>query len=195
MDSAEQAEGHKRVRRLLVEPLQQRGLVKPSAMTRDEFDAMLDSLCAKLAYMSEPNLGALEEVAAGMASGKSRDRFPIAQRILERAGDIQRPPDDASPLIRAVFAHGLGQDAIAQGWAPELLFELRRMRLWPNDYLISQCKTKAEPHVRRLAQLRDWFEAGRDLSSDEEAFMQRRQSALEKCRQIAALGKLAEART
>ncbi|MCA0848323.1 hypothetical protein [Salipiger thiooxidans] len=164
-------------------------------MTRDEFDAMLDSLCAKLAYMSEPNLGALEEVAAGMASGKSRDRFPIAQRILERAGDIQRPPDDASPLIRAVFAHGLGQDAIAQGWAPELLFELRRMRLWPNDYLISQCKTKAEPHVRRLAQLRDWFEAGRALSSDEEAFMQRRQSALEKCRQIAALGKLAEART
>ncbi len=195
MDSAEQAEGQRRVRQLLVEPLQQRGLVKPTGMTRDEFEAMLDSLCAKLAYFTEQNLMALEEIAAGMASGKARDRFPIAQRILERAGDIQRPADDASPLIRAVFAHGLGQEAIAEGWAPELLFELRKVRLWPNSYLISQCRAKADPHVRRLAQLTEHRDAGRGLSDVEADFVKRREAALEKCRWISTLGQMAEART
>ena len=49
MDSAEQAEGQRRVRQLLVEPLQQRGLVKPTGMTRDEVEAMLELNAARLA--------------------------------------------------------------------------------------------------------------------------------------------------
>ncbi|WP_229673223.1 hypothetical protein [Salipiger pallidus] len=180
------------MKRLLVEPLQQRGLVKPAGMTRVEFDAMLDSLCAKLAYFTEVNLMALEEAMAGMASGKARDRFPIAQRILEEAVKIQPPADDASPLIRAVFAHSLGHDAIAQGWAPELLFELRKVRLWPNSYLILQCRERAEPHVRRLAHLVDQRAAGRGLSGDDEAFIRKREAAMEKCRWISSLGQMSE---
>ncbi len=192
MDSAEQAEGQKKVRRLLVDPLQRRGLVKPSAMTKDQFGDMLDDLCARLAYMSETNLAALEEEAATMASGKAKDRFPIAQHILDRAGRYQHPPDDASPLIRAVFAHPLGQDAIAQGWAPELLREVRKSRRWPNDYVLAKCRESADQPVRRAQRLQDFRAKGQGLTEDESTWLQQRRDVVAKCQRIAALGQMAE---
>lgn len=171
MDSVEQAEGQKRVRQLLVEPLKRRGLVKPSAMTKDQFSDMLDDLCARLAYMSEANLGALEEEAATMASGKNKDRFPIAQHILDRAGRFQQPPDDASPLIRAVFAHAMGRDAITQGWAPELLREVRNTRRWPNAFVVSKCRENAEEAVRRVSRLIGYRDGGQGLTAEESAWL------------------------
>jgi hypothetical protein len=192
MDSVEQAEGQKRVRRLLVEPLQRRGLVKPPAMTKEQFSDMLDDLCARLAYMSEANLGALEEEAATMASGKSKDRFPIAQHILNRAGRFQSPPDDASPLIRAVFAHPMGRDAIRQGWAPELLREVRRTRRWPNDYAIAQCRERAEGDARRAARLIGYRDGGQGLTAEEDTWLQQRLDVVAKCQRIADLGQMAE---
>lgn len=108
MDAKEQAAGERRVRELLVEPLQRRGFIKPAGMRLDQFEDMLRDLERRLAYVSAENLMALEEVAAGMASGKERNRFPIAQHILDRAGDIQAPADGDSPLILAVFGHALG---------------------------------------------------------------------------------------
>ena len=106
----------------------------------DAFEAMLTELCAKLAYMSDLNLAALEEDAASMAGGKQRDRFPVGQRILERAAQVQPPRDDASPLSRAVFANQLGLDALASGWAPELLAELRGTRRWPGAWTVKTIK-------------------------------------------------------
>ena len=110
-----------RVRARLVGPLLRRGLAKPASLTNEAFATMCDDLCQRLAYMSMANLAALEEVAADQPSGKQADRFPIAQKLLKLAADIQPPDDSASPLIRAVFAAALGRDAIAGGWAPELL--------------------------------------------------------------------------
>ena len=148
MDSIEQASGEKRVREILVEGLLKRGLAKPSRLTKDQFEASVDDLCKRLAYMTTANLEALQEVAAARPGGKLRDQMPIANAILDMASDIQAPPEDASPLIRAVFASALGADALAGGWAPELLGELRRNRRWPNAWTVSQIKTDAEPNVR-----------------------------------------------
>jgi len=121
MDSTEQASGEKRVREVLVEPLLCRGLAKPSSLTKDQFEAMIDDLCKRLAYMTGESLAALEEVVASNPGGKDKDRLPIANAILGWAAQIQPPGDDASPLIRAVFANALGADALAGGW-----FVLRR---------------------------------------------------------------------
>ncbi|MBT9383312.1 hypothetical protein KM176_05525 [Pseudooceanicola sp. CBS1P-1] len=192
MDSAEQAEGARRVRALLVEPLQRRGLVKPSAMTKDQFAAMLDDMCARLAYMSAGSIAALEEEAAGMASGKDRDRFPIAQRILEKASDIEPPGDDASPLIRAVFANQVGHEALAGGWAPELLAEVRRTRKWPGKYTLSQVRAQADDALRKMTRLREFEGQGQALTQEESTWLQRRRDALAKCRRIADLGQMAE---
>ncbi|MDN3712186.1 hypothetical protein QWZ10_10985 [Paracoccus cavernae] len=91
MNSEEQAQGEKRVMQMLVDPLKRRGLAKPSALTVAQFDEMIEGLCQRLAYMSAGSLMALEEQAAASPGGKDRDRFPIANQILQWAADIQPP--------------------------------------------------------------------------------------------------------
>lgn len=193
MDSHEQAKGEKRVRQLLVEPLLKRGLVKSSSLTKLQFENMVEDLCARLAYLSPANLMALEEQAAGNPGGKDKDRFPIAQRILEWAAVIQPPSDDASPLFRAVFASQLGLDALTAGWAPELLVQLRKPpRCWPNAWVVKTIKDTAEPAIRQLRELDSRLSRGGDLTPSEEKWRSQRLATIAKCQQIADMAKKKE---
>lgn len=187
MDSAQQAEGEKRVRQVLIEPLQRRGLIKPAGMTKAQFEDMVKDLCAKLAGMTEPNLAALEEEAAGLAGGKDRDRFPIANRILERAAQIQPPGDDASPLIRAVFAHQVGRDALTGGWAPELLAELRKSRRWPGAWVLNSVRKQADDALRQMHMFDARLARGEELTDTECRWRDHRKAQMDKCQYIADL--------
>lgn len=184
MDGAEQAEGEKRVMRLLVEPLKRRGLARPTTLTVAGFDAMVADMCARLAYMSEASLLALEEQVAANPGGKDRDRFPIANLILTWAADIQPPGDGASPLIRAVFGHAVGQSALEEGWAPELLFELKKTRRWPGAWTVKTVKEGAGDAIRRLRDLDARLARGDTLSPAEAEWRDRRIAALRRCREI-----------
>lgn len=188
MDSAEQADGEKRVKALLIDPLERRGLAKPSSLTRAQYDEMVRGLCQKLAYMAEDSLAALEEQVAASPAGKDRDRMPIANLILEWAAQIQPPDDGASPLMRKVFAHRVGLDAIEEGWAPELLAYLRQFRRWPADFAVSQIRGKASDAMRHLVLIEEKIARGRDLTEDEARWRSRRIAVISKCRDIAALG-------
>jgi hypothetical protein len=189
MDISQQADGEKRVEMLLINPLQRRGLAKPGSLTKLQFEEMVKDLCARLAYMSEPNLMALEEQAASNPGVNVSDRFPIANRILEWAAQIQPPGDEASPLIRAVLSHKMGADALVEGWAPELLGHLKKNRNgWPNTYVISQIKKQASESSTRLIRTDEVLARGDQLPSDLASWRDRRLAALQKCRDIAALG-------
>lgn len=188
MEAKEQAAGERRVRNELIEPLMRRGLIRPAGITRDRFDDMLDDLARRLAYMSAASLAALEEQMAANPGGKGRDRFPIANAILDAARAIQPPPDDASPLIRAVFAHPVGQEAIAEGWAPELLADLRKMRRWPGRFVQSQLRETARVPVSRMADLEARAGGGEAIDPEDAAWWGRRTAILDRCREIAAMG-------
>lgn len=187
MNSEEQAQGEKRVLHLLVEPLKRRGLAKPSALTVADFGEMVSDMCARLAYMSEASLMALEEQVAANPGGKDRDRFPIANAILQWAADIQPPSDGASPLIRAVFAHACGQDAISEGWAPELLAELRRHRRWPSSFVLKTIRDDASRDLRRWQDLRARTARGEVLDGADLAWWDRREAAVQRCSEIATV--------
>lgn len=186
MDSAEQAEGEKRVMRVLVDPLKRRGLAKPSTLTTAGFDDMVSDMCARLAYMTEASLAALEEQVAANPGGKDRDRFPIANLILSWAADIQPPGDGASPLIRAVFGHAVGKAALEEGWAPELLFDLKKTRRWPGQWALKTIKEGAGDAVRRLRDLDARLARGDSLAPVEAEWRDRRMAALHRCRDIEA---------
>ncbi|OIQ32318.1 MAG: hypothetical protein BM562_05465 [Alphaproteobacteria bacterium MedPE-SWcel] len=187
MDAKEQAAGEARVRRLLIEPLERLGLAKPSKLTVAQFEAMIADLCGKLAYMNDLNLQALAEQVASMPGGRDQDQFPIAAKILKWAGAIQPPADDASPLFRAVFADRLGQAALAEGWAPELLVHLRRSRIWPREYDLNQIRSRAEDARRRIIRQDEQVARGGRLSEADWNFRRTRDLAQEKCQRIAAL--------
>lgn len=186
MNSEEQAQGEKRVMQLLVDPLKRRGLAKPSALTVADFEEMVRDMCARLAYMSDASLMALEEQVAASPGGKDRDRFPIANLILQWAGEIQPPGDGASPLIRAVFAHACGQAAVAEGWAPELLYDLRKNRRWPSAWALGTIRDGAAMNLRRYRELEGRLAREGELGRADLDWWERRNAALERCREIGA---------
>lgn len=184
MNSDEQAQGEKRVMQLLVEPLKRRGLAKPSSLNLSGFEEMVRDMCQRLAYMSEGSLMALEEQVASNPGGKERDRFPIANQILQWAADIQPPGDGASPLIRAVFGHASGQAALSEGWAPELLAEVRKTRRWPGSWALKTLRENAGSAVRRLRDLEERLLRGEELSPAEHAWRDQRVAVTRRCAEI-----------
>lgn len=188
MDSVAQADGEKRVKQHLIKPLQRKGLAKPTTLTKVQFEDMVKDLCSRLAYMSDQNLQALEDQCAGNAGGKMKDRFPIANHILDWAGQIQSPEGDGSPLVRAVFAQNLGLDALAQGWAPELLSELKQSRRWPNSYVVSRIRDRAESAIRQMRSVEGRMARFDDVPPSESEWRNRRLSTIRRCQAIADLG-------
>ena len=189
MDSAAQADGEKRVNQVLIEPLLRRGLARPAALTKAQFEEMTKDLCARLAYMNEANLSALEDQCAGNPGGKAKDRFPIANLILQWAAQIQPPGDEASPLIRAVFAAQLGLDALTGGFAPELLGELKQSRRWPSAFVVGRVRERAEGALRQLQKLEERLARGETLAAGDAEWRARRLAVLRKCQGIADLGR------
>lgn len=187
MDAKEQTAGEKRVHVHLIDPLVRLGLVKPSGMTVVQFDVMLEELRGKLAYMTELNLRALAEQVGNLAGGKNKDRFPIAAKILKWASEIQPPTDDASPLLRAVFAGELGRVAMAEDFGPELLVHVRRNRVWPKDHDMRLIRERAADVRRRIAMIEEIESRGRSPSDEDERLRAGRARAAEKCRQIVRL--------
>lgn len=186
MDTKEQAAGEARVERELIRPLQAVGLARPSTMTKAVFDVMLKELRQKLAYMSLENLELLREWVEGHPGGKDGDRFPIALKILKKAREIQTPEAGPSRLMLNVFRHGLGQEALAKGWAPELLDYLRGAREFPGPFTVTQIKKAADDPVRKLADIEMRMRRGDQMRADELAFLDKRRAQIARCAAIAA---------
>jgi hypothetical protein len=188
MDEQAQKDGEKRVRHLLIDQLERMGLMKPAGMTKALFAAMQDELCQRLAYMSDDGLGALAEDMAGRGGGKDRDRFPLATKVLEQARRIEPPQADASPLIRKVFAARLGQEALAQGFAPELMRWLRANRQWPSSFVVSGIRDAARDNLRRAEDLQAGYDRGRDMSAADRTWYDARQLEIARCTLARDLG-------
>ena len=186
MDSAKQAAGEKRVRDVLIGGLYRRGLMRPAGQSGQQFEEMVADICARLAYMSAPALMALEEQCAAHPGGRSQDRFPIGAQILKWAAAIEPPPDSASPLIRAVFAHAIGRAALDEGWAPELLEHLRRHRAWPTPYVLSSLREAGDGPARQMARIEDELARHGECSPTASAWRDRRLAMIRKCEGIAA---------
>ncbi|MEP3297588.1 MAG: hypothetical protein ABJO27_14145 [Pseudoruegeria sp.] len=192
MDSEAQKAGERCVWQYLIDPLKRRGLAKPSSLTNDLYQDMLKETAQRLAYMSVDGLAALEESAAARPGGKDGDRFPILNNILTLAIDIERPPDDASPLLRKVMAHDVGQGAIVEGWAPELLHYVRSKRVWPKGFALTQVRQSSDDAVRRMRDIERRMASGQTITADEAKWRDRRKASIEKCKSIAALSRAGE---
>jgi len=185
MDRSEQIEGEKRVRAVLIEGLERLGLTRPSRLTLAQYRAMTDEICAKLAYMSEANLQALAEIAAARPGGKDRSQMPIGAQLLDWAATLQEPGTGASPLTRAVFAHETGRRAVAEGWAPELLAEVRRQRLFPKGYALARIEAAAGPAQRQARLISERQARGEAIPGPQLAWLSERRAVTAQCRAIA----------
>lgn len=188
MNEQEQKDGEKRVQALLIDPLERLGLLRPSGMSKAAFGAMQAELCQRLAYMTPQGLGALAVDMEGRAGGANKDRFPIATKVLERARLIEQPKADASPLIRKVFAERVGEEALRDGYAPDLMKWLRAHRTWPSPYVVGQLRDAARDAVRRVDALSRDVANSRDIARSDQAWLDARNASVERCKHARQLG-------
>lgn len=186
MSGNDQDAGEKRVRELLVEPLLDRGLIRPSGMTIEAFEKMCTKLCQKLWYMSDLNLSATEEEVAKLPGGANADRFPIANIILEKAADIQPPTENNSNLIRAFFAHEKGRTAVEESYGPEILKWLLKNRRWPSDLTITKAREASSDHISRQKSIERRMADGQEISPDDEMFRGARMDRQRRCEALIA---------
>jgi hypothetical protein len=194
MDEKAQAEGERRVRERLIEPLERLGLARPTTLTKAQFETMKRELAQRLAPMTGPALDDLRIWCERNPGGKGRDRFPIALKIMEQARDVQEPDStDASPLIRKVFAHETGRVAIEKGYAPELLKHLKKKREWPGAWTVKEIREAADDTVRQFRDLEMRDARGDALDRDDQKFLMVRRAAFRACQDISdlSLGELA----
>lgn len=192
MDAEQQAAGEKWVREILVNPLVAKGLSRPKGFAKAaDFEAMVAKvLCPKLAYMSALNLAALEEQISANPVGKNRDQIPIPNDILRDAAKIQSPDAGASHLVRAVFSAGLGRDAMAGNWGPELRRFLLKKRKWPLALDVQAIKLEADNALKRLEDIEARNVSGAVVSDADLTWAASRAAALETCREIVEMVKL-----
>lgn len=185
MDERSQAEGEKRVRTVLLDPLIRLGLVRPSTLTVAGFDVMQDELCQRLAYLHEDELTLLRERIEAHPGGKEGDRFPPGPKILKWATEIRVPQSDGSPFIRKVFASPVGEAALDSGYAPELLEHIRKHRgEWPGAWTISKLRDMADEPHRRMVDIELRLSRGDPVTPEEQSVRDRRRAAIRKCEEI-----------
>ncbi|NRB17714.1 MAG: hypothetical protein HRU33_09160 [Rhodobacteraceae bacterium] len=185
MEAIEQAAGEKRVQDVLIAPLLALGLARPSMLRQAGFETMLKELRQMLAYMSADNLVRLREEVECRPGGKEGDRFPIALKILKWARKIQQPEVGPSPLMINIFRDDLGQEALAKGWAPELLINIRGARKWPGPFTISKIKSSADDAMRRLPDIEMRLARGDAISKEDLEWRSQRRVAIQRCQDIA----------
>ena len=185
MEAIEQAEGEKRVQDVLIAPLLALGLARPSMLRQAGFEVMLKELRQMLAYMSADNLVRLREEIEDRPGGKDGDRFPIALKILKWARKIQQPEAGPSPLMINVFRDSLGLEALAKGWAPELLINIRAERKWPGPFTVSKIKSSADDAMRRLPDIEMRLARGDIIPKEDAQWRDQRRAAIQKCQDIA----------
>ena len=198
MDAAAQAAGEARVMALLFEPLEGLGLGRPTTTTKAGYEKMKRMVCGCLAALSEAQLNELREWAQTHPGGPQKDRVPNGQVLLQRVKDTTRPTGgrSVSPLMQEVFANQLGADAIKDGWAPELMKWFRAVPLggreWPKAFTVSQIKKDAYQAVRRQRDIQMRLDRRDAISAEDRAFYDRREAAMQECRDVRA-GASAEA--
>lgn len=161
MEGQELKEGKARVRSLLIETLERRGLARRSGVRLEDHQAFLFSLEARLAYMQSEKLIALAEVVERYAGGKLKTNWPTEVSIMNWARLMQVPPASESRLVRTYIQSNAGLAARDGGYLVELFTYLKKWGAPPNDYSMSEIRKEADWNRGRLAAIRRAVAAGR----------------------------------
>lgn len=149
------------VKATLIDPLIVRGMKRKAGQNVAAFEAMQESLQARLAYMSRGNLIVLAEMVERLAGGKLQDTWPSEITICNLARKLQEPVASESRMVRSYLQSGAGKAALAGGYLVELFNYLKRYGMPPtNDYAFAMLREKGQESARRRALVAERIERG-----------------------------------
>ncbi|WP_146592217.1 hypothetical protein [Puniceibacterium confluentis] len=155
-----------RVRRLLIDPMNELGYQRPAGVKADPWSAELDKLCDDLAYMGDHDLVVLFQMIRTKGQGRLRKEWLRRGAMLTFAQIVQPQPVEELRNLVSWFRSIEGPRAERQGvLVQEFEFFARHHRPPLNDGERRVIATRAASDAR-LRQLR---EEGRVLDHDDSA--------------------------
>lgn len=158
--------GKAAVREHLIGRLTDAGVVKPKAMTGDQFAQMQKRLIDHLAYMDVENLLTLAEGMMGLAGGPLRNQWPSEVIVRNHAHVIQAPPFEQPRIVSSWLASVEGPTAQARGWLVPLYRFLRRSGRPPLPYDMRSMRDEATEASRQITLIKDRIARGSASDAD-----------------------------
>lgn len=155
-----------RVRRLLIQPLEDAGMRRPSGWSLAEYQAFLGRLQDRLGYMDEGNLTGMRALLFAKGRGKDHDIWPKEVTIMFIARNLQAPPPRECDYAASVMRSAMGRAARAQGYHVELLDVARRLGPPPGRYDLARLEREAKDN--RAARRKIEAQIARDAASVED---------------------------
>lgn len=149
-------QGRERVERLLLAPLEERGLRKQKRQSAEQLAAMKGRIAARLAYMSAEALVTLRLAVEHGARGEARNLWPDEISVMNWAHTIEPPPETHSPLVVSYMKSAAGRAAWGR-CAFEAAALLRYLKRYgaPRDVSWISIREDAEEMRRVLARARE----------------------------------------
>lgn len=142
------------------------------APPRGEGPGDFDALADQLAHLPARDLrGLLEWVlvvsSSGGRPGAGQKRCRLAAVLIRTSGyAILPPPRDRSDYVASVLRSRMGAQALAEGWAVELLRHATRFGPPPAKYLVEKLRIDAQDNARTIARIRERRACGQDWPGD-----------------------------
>lgn len=195
MDAAEQTEtagqietGAARVKRVLLEPLAELGLARPSGMSAALFEKALAGFANNLGYMSEESLVSLRLSIEGNLLGRNQNRWMSPATVYTWARTIEPEPQAEPDLVLSYLRSRAGEEALSGGYAAELRRYLKKYRRPPLPNFKARLAVEAQESRSRAIRIEENSAVGR-ASEDELAWLQAYRRAQEVSRRIVEEGK------
>jgi hypothetical protein len=161
--SCEPLMGRARVRALLIDPLEDGGMVRPARVTVDAHKAFLAKVADEIGYLSDLGLTALADFLIRMAGEKQV--WPALNVIKNQAWSLEPRPAHLSAVVTSVLMSRLGEEALRDGWHAELLLDMRKMRPVPKgDFVKGQLLQRAKDNQKNMRVIDD--RAARGVARD-----------------------------
>ena len=170
--------GADRVRRFLIEPLEDDGFERDhrKGLRKKDHDALMGKCCEKLAYLSDDQLGQLASILTHCGVGKGKNLWPGWATIRSYAYTIKAPPAKHDDMVRSFLHSRAGEAAKAGGYHVELMFFIRDKRRAPNlgvrpggraSMDVEAMQAHARENARKLERCRQ--DAGNQRLGDDDA--------------------------
>lgn len=138
-----------RVRRVLIQPLCDWGMVRASRVTLADHDAMLARLVDGLAYMTDANLRGLLEVVTRHAGGPERKCWPAEITVRAWASKLQPRPWRENAYVHSVMRSAMGRNARALGYHVELFLLAKDIGPPPSRYQLNKLLDRSKDAQRK----------------------------------------------
>jgi len=155
------SEGRERVRRLLLDRLDEAGMKRPKSMTVEAHNRCRGRLVEELDHMSAESLEALADLVIENPRGRGRDEWLPEATIRSMARMLEPRPVEKSRLLTSWLASVEGPAALAGGYLVELYRHLlAHPNVPPSRFQIDRLRDEAYAARRTLAATARRHQAG-----------------------------------